>query len=171
MRSRGMVFWNDTAMPTSVAGGERRPASLLRWQRPDELHGPLNPAAQLVVVLDAFRGDQHPALHRPPGDVELADVRFLERLVAFLRAEADDERILPDADQQVAVQQEADPAEHLLLLAALTPGESLTDALGKFFVEGHRCPRSACFLGQPAGILSEWADRGCNLTMPTDSWP
>src|SRR5262249_28486204 len=122
MRSRGMVFWNDTALPTSVAGGERRPASLLRWQRPDELHRSLNPAPQLVVVLDALRGDQHPARHRPPGDIELADVRFLERLVAFLRAEADDERILPDADQHVAVHQEADAAEHLLLLDVLAPG-------------------------------------------------
>src|SRR5262249_47972060 len=139
-------------------------------QLPDKLHRPLNPAAQLVVGLDAFRGDQHPALHRPPGDVELLDVRFLERLVASFRAEADDERILPDAHEQVAVQQEADAAKHLLLLDALAPGESSTDALGKFFAEGHRCPQSAFFAGQPAGILSGWAYRGCSLTTATGSW-
>src|SRR5262249_22668716 len=74
----------------------------------------------------------------PPGDVELADVRFLERLVAFLRAEADDERILPDADQHVAVQQEADAAEHLLLLDAPLAGQGLANTLGQRCAEGHR---------------------------------
>src|SRR3954451_3642178 len=60
---------------------------LLRRQRPDELHRPLNPAAQLLVVLDAFRPDQHPIPHRPAGDVELLDVRLLQRLFALLLAE------------------------------------------------------------------------------------
>jgi hypothetical protein len=32
---------------------------------------------------------REPALHRPPGDVELADVGLLERLAAVLRTERD----------------------------------------------------------------------------------
>src|SRR5262249_9676917 len=64
--------------------------------------------------LDAFPLDQHPALHRPAGDVELVDVRLLQRLIALVRAEPHDEGIPPDADEHVAVEQEADAAEHLL---------------------------------------------------------
>src|SRR5262249_2476318 len=131
---------------------------------------PLKPALQLVV-LDTFQADHDPPLHRAPAlDLELADVGLLQRLVALLRAEPDEERVLPDPDEEIAVQQEADAAEHLLLLDALAPGESLTDALGQFFAEGHRCPRSAFFVGQPAGILSEWTDRGCSVTKPTGGW-
>src|SRR6516164_8680254 len=128
MRSRGMVLWNDTAMPTSVAVERRRPVWLLRRQLPDELHRPLDPALQLLVVLDTFQADHDPPLHRaPPPDFELADLGFLQRLVALLRAEPDEQRVLPDADEHVAVQQKADPAKHLLLLDALLPGQSLAD--------------------------------------------
>src|SRR5262249_12854062 len=113
-------------------------SSLFCGQCLHELHRPLNPAAQLVAVLDALRLDQHPALHRPPGDVELADVRFLERLLALLRAEPHDEGVLPDPYEHVAVQQEADAAEHPLLLDALLAGQGLADAPGQCFAEGHR---------------------------------
>src|SRR6516164_4944009 len=126
-------------------------SSLFCGQCLHELRCPLDPVAQLVVALDAFPLDQHPALHRPAGDVELLDVRFLERLLALLWAEPDDERVLPDADEQVAVEQEADPAEHLLLLDALEPGQSLTDALGKCFAEGHRSLPRGWSSGQPGG--------------------
>src|SRR5262249_51796339 len=136
----------------------------LCWQLRNKLYCPLHPATQFVVALDAFRGDQHPALHRPARDVELLDVRFEQGLVASFRAEADDQRVLPDADDHVAIKQESDAAEQLLFLDALFPGQSSADALGEFFAEGHRCPQSACFLGQPAGILSGWADRGSSLT-------
>jgi hypothetical protein len=34
-------------------------------QLPHEFHGPLNPAIQLLIVLDAFPSDQNPALYRP----------------------------------------------------------------------------------------------------------
>jgi hypothetical protein len=111
---------------------------LLRRQLPHELHGTLNPAPQPVVTADALLGDHHPALHRPARDVELLDVRFEQGLVASFRAEADDQGILPDADDHVAVKQESDAAEQLLLLDALLPGQSSTDALGQGFVEGHR---------------------------------
>src|SRR5262245_10709095 len=92
MRSRGMAFWNDTAMPTSVAVEGRRPVWLLRRQLADELHRPLNPALQLVVALDSFQADHDPALHRAPArDLERADMGLLQRLVALLRAEPDEQ--------------------------------------------------------------------------------
>src|SRR6516165_139263 len=108
--------------------GEIRAGGLLRRQLPDELYCSLNPAAQLVVVLDALQPDQDPTLHRPAGDVELLDVRLLQRLVALVRAEPHVEGIPPDAHKQIAVQQEADAAEHLLLLDALFAGKALSDA-------------------------------------------
>jgi hypothetical protein len=37
-------------------------------------------------------------------------------------AQPDDERVLPDADQHIAVEEEADAAEHLLLLDTFLPG-------------------------------------------------
>jgi hypothetical protein len=54
-------------------------------------------------MLDACRGHQHPALHRSPGHVELADVGFHQRIVESFRVEPDDERVLPHA-HHVAVQ-------------------------------------------------------------------
>jgi hypothetical protein len=60
--------------------------------------------------------------------LEAADVGCLQRLVALLRAEPGDQRVLPDADEQVAVQQKADAPEQLLLFDVLAPGESLPDA-------------------------------------------
>src|SRR5262249_47922878 len=87
-------------------------SSLFCGQRPDELHRPLIPGAHLLTILDAFRPDQHPIPHRPAGDVDLLDVRLLQRLFTPLLAEPHHQRVLPDADEQVAVQQEADPAEH-----------------------------------------------------------
>src|SRR5262249_23634359 len=74
--------------------------SLLR-QFPHELHGPLNPRLYRAVVLDAFRGHQYPALHRSPGDVELADVGFQQRIVVSFRVEPDDERVLPHAQSKL----------------------------------------------------------------------
>src|SRR5262249_40253138 len=48
---------------------------LLPWQLPHELHGPLNPVLQLLVVLDASRLDRHPIPHRPAGDIERPNVQ------------------------------------------------------------------------------------------------
>jgi hypothetical protein len=65
-------------------------------------------------------------------------VGLLQRLVAFFRAEPDDERILLDADQHVAVQQETDAAEHLFLLDAPPAGQGLANTLGQRCAEGQR---------------------------------
>src|SRR5437660_1640302 len=59
-----------------------------------------------------------------PVMVELFDVRLLQCLLALFGTEPDDQRILPDADEQVAVQEEADAAEHLLLFDVLAPSQS-----------------------------------------------
>ena len=127
------VVADDLANLHLPEGGMR----LLPWQLLDELPRPLNPAGQRVIALDAFRRDQNPALHRPAGDVELLDVRLLQRLVAPVRAEPHDERVLPHVHQKVAVEQEADAAEHLLLFDVLAPAQPLPDAPSQCFVEGH----------------------------------
>jgi hypothetical protein len=102
----------------------------------------------------------------PARDLELADVGFLQRLVALLRVEPDEQRVLPDADEQVAVQQEADATEHPLLLDVLAPGQQVADALGKRFAEGHRSLHRGWFSGQPGGhapsILSGCRRRAAN---------
>ena len=51
-----------------------QPASFC-WQLPDKLRRPPNPVLQLVIVINAFRLDQYPVLHRLPGDVEHFVVR------------------------------------------------------------------------------------------------
>src|SRR5262249_35356245 len=102
-----------------------------------ELHRPLDPRPQLVVVLDAFRLDRHPIPHRPAGDVEPPDVRLPQRRFPLVGAEAGDEPVLPDPGECVAMEEEADAAEHLLLLDILAPGQCVTDADGEGFIEGH----------------------------------
>jgi hypothetical protein len=67
----------------------------------------------VAVLLHTSRLDQHPALHRLAGDVECSDVRFLQCVLALIGTEANDHRVLPHADEHVAVEQEADAAEHL----------------------------------------------------------
>ena len=72
-------------------------------------------------------------------------MRLEQGQVALVGAEPGDERILLDADEHVAVEHEADVAEHLLLLDALAPGQVLPDACGKRFIEGQ-----VKLQGQPA---------------------
>jgi len=92
-QDRNEVFGgNRIQFPDAMSGTESwnesfcRAAKTLRlpnvrmsfgWQLPDELHCTLNPVLQLIVVLDAFLGNQYPAFHRPPSDVKLAHERFL----------------------------------------------------------------------------------------------
>src|SRR5438093_1206543 len=99
-----MYHARKTARVSGQAEERRITSLLLRRQFLHELHRSLNPAAQLVVVLNGFGAHQYPGLHWPAGDVELADVRFLECLVAFVWAEPDDQAVLPDAHTQIASQ-------------------------------------------------------------------
>ena len=75
-------------------------------------------------------------LHGTALDVELDDVAPKRRLLARLWAEPDDQRLHPAGDEHVCVQQEAGPAEYLLL-DVLSPDQSLTDAFGQGFIKGH----------------------------------
>src|SRR2546423_1291140 len=100
-----------------------RAGRLLRGQGRAEARRPLDPALQLSGVVGGIRPDQPPALYGPAGDVERPDVRLAERRIAPLRAEADDQRVFPDADEHVPAQQEADPAEHRLLVDAPGAGQ------------------------------------------------
>jgi hypothetical protein len=61
-----------------------------------------------------------------------------QRLLALIRAEPHVEEVIPDAREHVAVEQEADAVEHLLLLDVFVSGESLADAFGECFAEGQR---------------------------------
>ena len=97
------------------------------------------PGAQLLVVLDAYQLDQHPSLHRSARDVEFSDVRLQQCQVALVGAEPDDERVLPDADQQVAVEQEADACAPSIL----SGGEEATSDGGvRFHASRPRDPNS-----------------------------
>src|SRR5438270_635769 len=85
---------------------------LLRRQRLHEPQRQVDPTYQLVLVLDPLRPDRHPFSHRLAGDVERPDVRLLQRRFPLVGAEAGDEPVLPDPDECVAVDEEADAAEH-----------------------------------------------------------
>jgi len=53
-------------------------------------------------------GSDGPVLRRSAGYVERFDVRFQQCLLVTILADTDDQRVLPDADEQVAIEQEAD---------------------------------------------------------------
>jgi len=65
-------------------------------------------------------------------------VRLTQRRFYLVGAEACEEGVLPDADEQVAVEEKADAAEHLLLLDALLASQGVPDAGGEGFIEGHQ---------------------------------
>ena len=67
-----------------------------------------------------------------------SDVRFQECGVVVVGAEPHDQRILSDADEHVAVEQEADSAEHPLFFDVPSAGKFFANAVGQFFIESHR---------------------------------
>src|SRR5262249_49612188 len=103
---------------------------LLCRQLANKLHCSADPVLQLLSALNSPRLDQHPAFHRPSGDVEFLDKWLLQRIVVVVGVEPDDQEVLPDANEHVAIEQEADAAKHLLLGDALLAGQYLTDAVG-----------------------------------------
>src|SRR5262249_2051834 len=103
---------------------------VLGRRRLHELQRQADPAGQLAITLDPLRLDRHPIPHRPASDVEWPDVRLQQRRFPLVGAEAGDEPVLPDPGQYVAVDEEADAAEHLLLLDATPAGQGVTDAGG-----------------------------------------
>src|SRR5262245_31661567 len=117
----------NAASPGNPRGVDSLRPSLC-GQLADELHRPLDPAAQLAIIREPLRGDQHPALHCLAGDVKRFDVRFSPRLLTLLRPEAGDQGVLPDAHAHVAVEEEAEATEHLPLRDALPPGQGCANA-------------------------------------------
>src|SRR5262249_6539165 len=95
------------------------------------------PTLELIFVPDALRFDEDPSLHRFAGDVEGLDVRLPQCVGASLRFEPHNERVLPDADEQVAVEKEADSAEHFLLFNSPLACQGSADAVGQRFVKSH----------------------------------
>src|SRR5215216_3202859 len=86
----------------------------LRRKFADKAYRPPDPLLHGGFLGHPFGADHHPALHRLAGDVHGFYVRFVQKLGFLHGTETDDEKILPDADEHVAVKQEAEAAEHLL---------------------------------------------------------
>src|ERR1043166_6039145 len=112
------------------------PASFC-WQCSHELHGPLYPDLQLLVVLDALRLDSHPFPHWPAGDVERPNVRLTQRRFPLVGANTGDEPVLPNPNQRISVDEKADAAEHLFLFDVLLAGQDITNSGGEGFINGH----------------------------------
>ena len=115
----------------------------LSIQRRNELDRLPDPRFQVGVAVDALGLDDHPALHRPAGDVEHSDMGLLQRCFGLFGSDACDQRVLEDADEQLAVEQETQPAEHLLLGDAGLTCQGVARAGCQGFAEGHgRAPGS-----------------------------
>lgn len=71
------------------------------------------------------------ALHGTACDVELDNVWFFQCRRSLIRAKSGDQRSVPDPHAHVAVEHEADAAEHLLLGEATAAFDRLADTVGK----------------------------------------
>ena len=110
---------------------------------PNELDRLPDPRFQVGVAVDALGLDDHPALHRPAGDVEHSDMGLLQRCFGLFGPDACDQRVLEDADEQLAVKQKTQPAEHLLLGDTGLTRQGVAYAGCQGFAEGHgRAPGS-----------------------------
>jgi hypothetical protein len=95
--------------------------SLFRWQGPYEGQREIDPAGQLMIAVDPIFPNDNPALHGATGEIHLADIRFRQCHFGLLSAHASDQRVNPDSDQHVPVQQKAHATEHLLFGDPPTP--------------------------------------------------
>jgi hypothetical protein len=103
----------------------------LSGERPDELCCLFDPTTQLMIAVDAIWIYHHPALHRSSCDIEFGDVLFLQGAFICVLADSNNQRVFPDANQQVAVQQETNAAEHLLFRDATLTREEMANAFDK----------------------------------------
>src|SRR5690606_36097865 len=85
---------------------------------------------------------QHPIPHRPPGDVKLPDMWFLQCCFPCVGADSGNESILTDSDEKVSMEQEAEAAEHLLLFDILLASQDGTDTSSEGFIKRHGRLRS-----------------------------
>jgi hypothetical protein len=95
--------------------------SLFRWQGPYEGQREIDPASQLLIAVDAILPNDNPAFHWSTGEIHLTDIRFRQCHFGLLSAYASDQRVNPDGNQHVPVQQEADSTEHFLFCDPPTP--------------------------------------------------
>lgn len=85
---------------------------------------------------------QRPSLHDAARDVGGLSVRPGKRFLVLVFPQANDQRTLPRPKAHVAVDQEANAPEHLLLGKACMAAKQRTDSLNQHFVFGHvsSCP-------------------------------
>src|SRR5437764_10187075 len=109
------------------------------WQRAgesDALHSP--------VLERSLRGDRlginpKPALHLASAHLKRSRTGLGEKSLGLLLGAVDDQATLAaDPQRHVAVDHEADAAEHLLLGVAALGGDQLADPVGEILVVSHR---------------------------------
>ena len=93
------------------------------------------------AVIDPIGLDDHPPLHRPAGEIHLPDVGPRQRRLRPVRAETHQQGVLEDADEQLPVQEEAKPAEHLLLTDATLASQGIAGTGSQGFAERQGSPR------------------------------
>jgi hypothetical protein len=104
----------------------------LAWARPL-----VDPAAQVLVLNMPVRGHQQPALPRPPRQVERPGARLGQGRLGLVGGHPHDQVLAAHPAGHVAVHQEGEPTEHLLLGQPGLVAEHLPDAGGETFVVRH----------------------------------
>ena len=102
--------------------------ALFRWQGPYEGQRELDPAGQLLIAVDPIFPNDNPAFHWSTGEIHLADIRFRQCNLGLLDTQSRDQRVIPDGDQHVPVQEEAHSTEHLLFGDPPTSGKHVSNS-------------------------------------------
>ena len=111
---------------------------ILFWrQRSGVCNAPHGPLCQPLVGGQTPSGDIDEVTHGAPRHVEGARMRLGKGVIQVIPSHSHNEFASEDATGHVAVQHEAEAAEHLLLTEAGAPGEQFPNAVGQVFVIGH----------------------------------
>lgn len=108
--------------------------------RHHELDGLVDPFLQLAIAIDPIRLDDHPPLHRPAGEIHLPDMGLRERRLRTVSPETHQQRVFEDANEKLPVQEEAKPAEHLLLDDAPLASQGIAGTGSQGFAERQGSP-------------------------------
>ena len=128
----------------------------LWWKRTGKLRCPVHPRSQIILGFNARWLHKRPSLHGSSIHVSRLRVRFRQHLVLSVLFEAYDERSLPRPDTHVAVDHEADAAEHLPLGHPFPPQENGTYALAQHLVVRHvRSLSAPCMLAKMTAAASQ----------------
>src|SRR6266496_1625142 len=110
--------------------------ALLGGQRAGERDAAVHPLLQVRVVED-LRVDAEPAVHLPPTHDGRVDV-LVDQRWRVLRVDPDQQATLPTGrHRHVPVDEEREPAEHLLLVEPLLRGDQLPNPVGEVEVISH----------------------------------